>query len=93
VEDEVSVLRRVVAIAAGGSAMLSNWLAFILFLPVMSVLGAGVGGKLGRGIIALWLDLLLISPEVAFYHPVQKTGPKRRRENEEKRKKRSFGVS
>ena len=46
------VLPREPPIAAGGRAnVLSNCPAVALRLPVMSVEGAGVGGKLGRGMM------------------------------------------
>lgn len=48
----VMMLPREPPMAAGGKAnVLSNWPAFELLLPVMSVEGAGVGGKLGRGMM------------------------------------------
>ena len=55
------VLPREPPIAAGGKAkVLSKWPAFALFLPVMSVEGAGVGGKLGRGMMGRWAAGALI---------------------------------
>jgi hypothetical protein len=46
------VLPLLLAMAAGGSANPDSRLAaFALLLPVISVEGAGVGGKLGRGIM------------------------------------------
>lgn len=52
-ETSVVMLPRLLAMAAGGKAKLasSNWGALALLLPVMSVEGAGVGGKLGRGMM------------------------------------------
>lgn len=49
----VPVLPRLPCMAAGGRAkFVSNWPAFPLaLLPVISVEGAGVGGKLGRGMM------------------------------------------
>lgn len=55
------VLPLLLAIAAGGSAKLeSRWAAFALLFPVISVEGAGVGGKLGRGMIGRWAILPLM---------------------------------
>ena len=52
---EELVLALLLTIAAGGSVKFeSSWLTFALLFPVMSVDGAGVGGKFGRGMIDRW---------------------------------------
>ena len=49
------MLPLLLAMAAGGSAKPgSRFAAFALLFPVISVEGAGVGGKLGRGMIGRW---------------------------------------
>ena len=54
------MLPRELPIAAGGRAkVLSNWPAFALLLPMISVDGAGVGGKLGRGMMGRWPETLI----------------------------------
>jgi hypothetical protein len=51
--DEELVLPRLPTIAAGGNVkFVSSWPTFALLFPVISVEGAGVGGKFGLGMIA-----------------------------------------
>jgi hypothetical protein len=59
-EMSVAILPRPLMAAGGRAKLPSSWPAFTLLLPVMSVEGAGVGGKLGRGMMERWPAFALI---------------------------------
>lgn len=52
---ELELARMMLFIAAGGRTnVVSSWVAILLLFPLISVDAAGVGGILGRGMIARW---------------------------------------
>lgn len=71
------MLPLLLAMAAGGSAKPgSRFAAFAPLFPVISVEGAGVGGKLGRGMIGRWLvfSLMGLGGEVETGSPASGRG-------------------
>lgn len=61
--------------AAGGSEKpASSWVVFALAFPEISVEGAGVGGKLGRGMMVRVLLLMERSGKVETDYPASERG-------------------
>lgn len=72
-EMSVAMLPRPLMAAGGRAKLPSSWAVFTLLLPVMSVEGAGVGGKLGRGMMVRGLAFALIGLAGARRLAVQST--------------------
>jgi hypothetical protein len=78
------VLLLLLVMAAGGSANPDSRLAaFVLLLPVISVEGAGVGGKLGRGMMGGWpvFSLMELGGEVETGSPASGRGQEQESED------------